>query len=246
MNIRKSVWFLVVLLCGIGLGLIAGRMVWVGKNVEAAPAPHVTNLIIYPDGEIYVLAGSKETIRWFTPVPGSKPKPFKVRFSDGLPCLGVASGTTDVDTCKIDPAYPGTALYSCFDSQGHEFCKDPGVDPNGGNEPPLPPTNSPNTAVSNDDADVTFRLSCQGGHVVSKQTSSGNSVTKGIFWAFSGFRPEFNIQGTPQLCTTNNAQNYGGGFLCKAKGNPSGAAYTITVTGKNQTCGGSASESVVH
>ena len=243
---RKSVWLLVVLLCGIGLGLLAGRLVWVGKNVEAAPAPHVTNLIIYPDGEVYVLAGHNETIRWFKPVPGGNPKPFKVRFSAGLPCLGVSSSTTDVDTCKINPAFLGTALYSCFDSQGHEFCKDPGVDPNSGNEPPLPPSSITNAAISSDDADVTFRLSCRNGQIQSKQTSSGNSVKKGIFWAYSGFRPEFQFTpGTPQLCSTNSAQTYGGGFLCKAQGSPTGRSYTIKVTDKGNKCS-EVSESVTY
>jgi len=231
------------LLCGIGLGLLAGRMVWGGKDVEAAA--HNTSLIVYPDGEIYVLTKKNQTITWVTPNPnGGNPIPFKVHFTDSSPC----KEGMDVSTCHIDKNLLGTFLYTCLDSQGKEFCKDPGVDPNSSTEPPSPSGGEPRAGtpvLANDVADVTFRLSCRSGNVVSTQTGGDSNVTKGIFWAYSGFKPEFKVDPlAPQLCTTL-AENYGGGKLCKAAGPASGNTYKITVTG-GTTCGGQVVETVVH
>src|SRR5262245_14617730 len=110
---RKPMWLL-VLLCGIVLGLLAGRVVWTKGQVEAA-GNHVTNLIVYPDGEVYVLASRKETIKWFKPSPvDGKPKAFNVRFSGGVPCTNPVSSTKDTSVCDINPKFIGTALYSCY------------------------------------------------------------------------------------------------------------------------------------
>jgi hypothetical protein len=233
---KKPMWLL-VLLCGIVLGLLAGRVVWTRGEVEAAAKKHETNLIIYPDGEVYVLARGKETINWFAPDPTSgKPKAFKVRFSDGLPCTGESPGTTDVSSCKVDPKFIGTALYSCVDSTGKVFCKDPGVDPNSNNDGPIPPvtgSSGTNTAVTTDDANVSFRVSCKGGKIVSQSTSPDTKVVTGIFWAYSGFKPGITID-DPQLCTSIQ-NNYGRGLLCKVNTSAPAKQYEITVTDKATT-----------
>ena len=84
-----------------------------------------------------------------------------------------------------------------------------------------------------DDANVSFRVSCKGGKIVSKLTSPDTKVVTGIFWAYGGFKPGIAIN-DPQLCTSIQ-DNYGRGLLCKVNTSAPAKEYEITVSDKATT-----------
>ena len=244
MNVRKRVLF-VAALCCLGLGILTGRLVWGGKDVEAAGS---VVFVVYPDGEMYLRPRPKETIEWVRPNPdditGQHNVPLAVHFDHGSPCKKDAAGhDNDISRCTIKDKPLGTYLYTCE----NKLCKDPGIDPNSSDgtlrrppKPPGPPRSALDgqraTTSTRDVADVAFDVYCENGQVVSHQTAGNNTVTTGIFWKPTDLKLSFKVD-DPHLCTLQAEPHpYGNGYLCTVQGAASGKTYNVTATDSTGSC----------
>jgi hypothetical protein len=253
MNMRKPVWWLVALLCGVGLGLLAGRMVWEGKGVKAADQ-RTTLFVVKPNGEMYYVPVTGEEIHWVRPnysdPDGRQSFDVKVRFRTGSPCVGNLNNTS---VCVIREDAKGGFLFVCENGDnGKPRCKDPGIEPNSSTEPLRYSLTSRASGVTNtanalpttkdtDQTDLNFSVSCIDGNVVvsdeaGKPIGDKANVKDGILWDANTFVPDISMVKTnsrdPDIC---KVQTSGFQAKCSVGSNLAGKKYKMEVKAKDAT-----------
>jgi hypothetical protein len=234
-------------LFGLALGLLGGRMIWAGKEVQAGGK---IVYVIHANGEVYSTPKKEDKISWVAPNPANPSQgfPVPVHFLNGSPCK---DGALVTPNCQIADDAAGSYPYDCAAGPGNPPCRDPGIDPNSDLGPTIL---VPKLETRHDKpTDLNLNFTCRNKKIIAVDLAHPDStidssqlyaanVVSGIAFEASKFKPTISIapknQGDPKLCDLPSPGYYA---VCSVMPGTSGKIYEVEAKDATGDCKSSAS-----